>query len=159
MDPLHEQSPVCQIRNHNHNAWLGHQVSSVLITTEDQWGYADWGPYNILWFSPQHFSIVVWHFPTSSWNSNCEGVPCTYLKKKKKRIRRMKEPIAESFDFIFSLVIPYRNNMNNDDVHLNRVRPTSALRCPDDRCSTNTKWWQLGWHFCEREALVWSLAF
>lgn len=35
----------------------------------------------------------------------------------------MKEPIAESFDFIFSLVIPYRNNMNNDDVHLNRVRP------------------------------------
>lgn len=62
VDPLHWQSPASQITYHNHNSWLGHRLSSVWLLWKINGAILIGEPYKILWFSPQYFSTVVWHF-------------------------------------------------------------------------------------------------
>lgn len=49
--------------------------------------------------------------------------------------------LLESYPPPSSFLIPYWNSVTNDIIHLNNVSPSPSLSCPDERCTTDTKWW------------------
>lgn len=146
-----------QIKNHNYNTWLACHLGSALITVACRWGYTVWGSVQYLWSSFLHFSVAFSQVTE-------KGVPRTLLKpKKKKKINENKRAHWRILWF-FSLLVPYRNDVNNNDIHLNRVRP----KLWKHSCSEVSAWKVLhkykvmaaGLIFFRRESLpVWSLTF